>query len=278
MHSPTVSFLLSVYYKDNPQVLIDCLESILSQTIPADETIIIVEGDLNIELNQVLEDYENKIQNCIVKNLFSVPGPMKYGLPACLNYGIYLSSSDYILRIDSDDINQLDRVKIIKNFLKENPSILLGGSNVLEFDEKMISKQKSRVVPENHNDILKFSRFRNPFNGPSVFFCRETAIMLGGYPLVASNEDYCFWAKFLKFGLETYNIQDNLVKMRGGTEIIKRRSSKRYIIGEWQSLRFLYGIGHFNYFLFLFHIIFRTILRLFPLKIIKFFYKRLFRK
>lgn len=277
MHSPTISFLLSVYYKDDPQVLEDCLESILHQTQTADETIIIVEGELSTELKKVLEDYKKKILNCNIMTLHSVPGPMKFGLPACLNYGIHLSSSDYILRIDSDDINDLERVEIVKKFIAKKPNILLGGSNIIEFDENMIVAGKSRIVPENNDDILKFSKYRNPFNGPSVFFHRETAIMLGGYPLIASNEDYCFWVKFLKNKLPTYNIQKNLVKMRAGKAIIKRRSSKRYIIGEWQSIRFMYGIGHFSFTFYILQIISRTFIRLFPLKMIQLIYNSLLR-
>lgn len=277
MPKPSVSFLLSVYFKDNFEILTECLESIYNQTCTADETIIVVEGHLNPELKQVIETYNKKIPNCIVAELDSVPGPMKFGLPACLNYGINLSSSDYIMRIDSDDINDIERVQITKDFIEQNPDVTLGGSNIIEYDERMLIRGMSRKVPEKHQEIKKYSRFRNPFNGPAVFFHRKTAIMLGGYPLIASNEDYCFWVKFLKYDLKTYNIQKNLVKMRAGKEIIKRRSSKRYIIGELQSLRFLYGIGHFSFVMYLMHSLLRTSIRILPVSIIKIIYNSLLR-
>lgn len=277
MPKPTISFLLSVYFRDNPKVLDACLQSILDQTDTANETIIIIEGELSNELKQVIDKFQKQINNCIVAILDSVPGPMKFGLPACLNYGIHLSSSDYILRIDSDDINDPKRVQIIREFIHDNPDISLGSSNVIEFDENMVIEGKSRVVPEKHEEILRFAKYRNPFNGPAAFFRRESAIMLGGYPLTASNEDYCFWVKFLKYGLKTQNIPENLVKMRAGRELIKRRSSKRYIQGEWQSLRFLYGIGHFSFTLYLTHFFSRSALRLLPVNFIQYIYNSFLR-
>lgn len=278
MRRPTFSFLLSVYFKDDPHVLSECLDSIVNQTDTADETIIIVEGKLSVELQEILETYKNKIDNCLIAELKSVPGPMNYGLPACLNYGIHLSSCEYILRIDSDDINDLDRVRVVRKFIEDHPNISLGSSNIIEFDESMSTECKSRVVPEKHEEILKFAKLRSPFNGPAAFFRREEAIMLGGYPLVGSNEDYCFWVKFLKHGLITQNIQKNLVKMRAGKEIIKRRSSKRYILGEWQSTRFLFGIGHYNFLLFITHLCLKSTLRLLPASFIQIIYNKVLRK
>ena len=128
------------------------------------------------------------------------------------------------------------------------------------------------------NPNLKSSRY-------SKLVPKEKPVTLDLYPEVdhlSVTEDSKFklrlLSEFLKFGLETHNLQENLVKMRAGSEIIKRRSSKRYIFGEWQSLRFLFGIGHFNYLLFVFHFISRTSVRIFPFKIIKFLYTKLLRK
>ena len=277
MHKYTFGFLLSVYKNDTSTYVDQCLDSIANQTVLANETIIVVEGGINIDLKNVISSYSNKIQGLAVYYIEEQKGPLNFGLPSCLNYGIAKTNVDYIVRIDSDDINRNDRIEKTSEFLTKKPHIKLLGSNIEEYDEEMLIKQNQRSVPENHKDILKYSKFRNPFNGPAVTFDRLTAIKLGGYPQVASNEDYCLWVSFLKYDFPTHNLQENLVKMRAGRGIIKRRSSFRYMKGEWQSIRFIFGIGYFSFSFFLFHIITRTLVRIMPFNIISMVYSKLLR-
>jgi len=278
MNKYKFGFLLSVYKNDNPYYLDQCLDSIAKQTIAADETIIVVEGEIKIELKNIIFNYSDKIQQLKVFFIENQKGPLNYGLPSSLNYGLANTEVDYIVRIDSDDINCISRIEETSNFLIKNPEIKLLGSNIEEYDEEMLIKQGQRRVPEYHIEILKYSKFRNPFNGPAVTFHRLTAIKLGCYPQVASNEDYCLWVSFLKYNFLTHNLQQNLVKMRAGKGIIGRRSSNRYMKGEWQSIRFIFGIGYFSFSLFLFHLFTRTLVRLLPVNLISKIYSKFLRK
>lgn len=274
----TFCFLLSVYANETSSNLEDCLSSIFSQTLRPDEVVVVVEGEISSEVKSVLNKYAQILKNFNICNLPKQFGPMDYGLPSCLNYGISISRSDYIVRIDSDDINSPTRLEVIKKFINQNPSVKLLGSSICEYSENFSKKLKMRAVPEFHNDILRYSAWRNPFNGPSVAFDRLAAVKLGGYPQVASNEDFCLWASFIKFNLLTYNIQEPLVFMRAGASIIRRRSSFRYIFGEWQSLRYLFGISHFTFTQYIFHIFFRTFIRILPKSIINSVYVNFLRK
>ena len=278
MGSLKFGFLLSVYKNDNPLFLDQCLKSIHSQTVMVDQTLVVVEGNIDKKIQKILNKYIKIIKGFKVLYIENQIGPLNYGLPSSLNYGMINTDVDYIIRIDSDDINMNDRAEKIIKFHKKYPDCKIIGSNIVEYDEKMLIKGKERVVPEFHKDILKYSKFRNPFNGPAVSFHRITALKLGGYPLVASNEDYCLWVSFLKYNYKTYNIQENLVKMRAGKEIIHRRSSTRYMRGEWQSIKYIFGIGYFNFYLFIFHLIIRTIIRLLPINLITKLYSKFLRK
>jgi glycosyltransferase involved in cell wall biosynthesis len=278
MSNFTFCFLLSVYGKEESSNLEECLSSIFSQTIQPDEVLIIVEGEISSDLRNVLNKYIQIKKNYTIHFLPGQIGPLGYGLPSCLNYGISVAKSDYIIRIDSDDINSSIRLEATKNFLNQNPKIKLLGSNICEYSEDFSKKLKIRKVPESHSDIVRYSRWRNPFNGPSVVFDRLEAIKLGGYPLVASNEDFCLWALFIRFGLLTHNLQESLVFMRAGSSIIKRRSSIRYIFGEWQSLRYLFGIGHFNLLEYVSHFLIRTFIRILPHRVIALIYTNFLRE
>ena len=132
MNKYKFGFLLSVYKNDNPSYLDQCLDSIAKQTIPADETIIVVEGEIKIELKNIISNYSDKIQQLKVYFIEDQKGPLSYGLPSSLNYGLANSEVDYIVRIDSDDINCSSRIEETSNFLIKNPEIKLLGSNIEE--------------------------------------------------------------------------------------------------------------------------------------------------
>ena len=54
------SVLMSVYAKEQPQFLKLAIESILNQTVSADEFIIVCDGPLTFDLNYILDLYNYK--------------------------------------------------------------------------------------------------------------------------------------------------------------------------------------------------------------------------
>ena len=52
--SPNYSVLISVYYKERPIYLKSALDSVLNQTLPPSEIILIKDGPLTVELEKVL--------------------------------------------------------------------------------------------------------------------------------------------------------------------------------------------------------------------------------
>ena len=59
------SVLMSVYYKENPEYLKRALDSILNQTITADEIVLIKDGPLTKELDDAIANYEEKYLSLI---------------------------------------------------------------------------------------------------------------------------------------------------------------------------------------------------------------------
>ena len=272
----TFTALFSVYKNDSFENVFDCVESLLNQDNKQfDEIVVIVEGQIEDKILHYLK--QRSPDRIKLHTLNSVKGPLNYGLPSCLNYGIHISTSDYIVRIDSDDISTSDRLDEIYRFVDKNPEVALFGSHVQEFDESMKVPGKFRKVPIGDYQIKKLGKWRNPFNGPSVSFKRDVAIKIGGYPQVASNEDYCFWALFMKLGYTVDNINMTLVKMRAGKEIIKRRRGLRYAKGEVSSIKYLYAIGWIGFPSFVITVTIRRIIRLLPTSILKLVYSKFLR-
>ena len=181
------------------------------------------------------------------------------------------------MRIDSDDVSVPNRLDEIHSFVEKRPEVALFGSHIQEFDEFMNVPGKFRKVPTGNYNIKKLGQWRNPFNGPSVTFKRDVAIKIGGYPQIASNEDYCFWALFMKLGYEVDNIDSILVRMRAGKEIIKRRRGPRYAKGEISSIKFLYAIGWIGLLSFVLIVTIRRLIRLLPKPILGVIYNKFLR-
>ena len=53
------SFLMSVYYKEKPEYLQQSIESILHQTAPTDDFVLVCDGPLTPELDSVIAQYSS---------------------------------------------------------------------------------------------------------------------------------------------------------------------------------------------------------------------------
>lgn len=269
------SGLIPVYKNDKLEYLKVAVSSMLNQTRSFDEILVIVEGYINKDIKDYLNDLKLPVKVLFIEDQ---KGPLGFGLPSTLNYGIRQAAGDYIVRLDSDDYSEPNRLEVIDSVLNENLSIDLLSSYVAEYDEKMQSHISTRKVPLKEKVIKAVGRWKNPFNGPAVAFKRTTALSLGGYPIVASNEDYCFWAEFMINGFTVANIKDNLVKMRTGYSMLPRRKSKRYRMGTVQSNAYLYSIGYFKLIHLIWHTLINAIVRRMPLRIFYTIQFKLFRK
>ena len=54
---------MCVYGKDNPQYFDQAIESILNQTCPPAEIILVIDGPIPTEIESVIEKYKNKISS-----------------------------------------------------------------------------------------------------------------------------------------------------------------------------------------------------------------------
>lgn len=219
------SVLMSVYIKEKPDFLRLSIESMMSQTVPTNDFVLICDGPLTNELNQVIGELQEKYKKIINVVRFEE----NRGLGHALNVGVKTCKNDIIARMDSDDISRSYRCERELEVLCSNKDISIVGSNIEEFVDNPDIICSKRIVPENHEQIVTFSKMRNPFNHPSVMFRKEDVLKVGNYTDVRFMQDYYLWIDMLIAGFKGYNIQDSLVLMRAGNNLYKRRSGVLYI-------------------------------------------------
>lgn len=269
----TITCLMSVYKNDNPEFLVQAIESILSQSRIPDEFLIVVDGPISSELQTILNKYRQK---CSFISILAYP--KNRGLGLSLRDGVIASKGTLIARMDSDDIASKDRLKLQEDFLKKHSDIRFVGSNTVEFIDSVYAPVSKRVMPEKNEEITKYAKTRNPFIHSSVLFYKEDAIKVGNYSDWYLCEDYDLWVKMIQNKIPMYNIQKNLVYMRINNNFYKRRGGIKYCKNILRFKRYLKSTGFMSKKQYYKSAISSLIVSLSPNFVRKFIYKKFLRK
>src|SRR5690554_1680010 len=118
--SSNFSVLMSIYAKENPEFLDLSLNSIYEgQSLKPTEIILIKDGPLTSELDQVIASYQEKLP--AVLKVF--PLEKNVGLGKALNYGLEKCTYELVARMDTDDIALSNRFELQVKFMEQNPDI-----------------------------------------------------------------------------------------------------------------------------------------------------------
>lgn len=232
------SVLLSLYKKEKPEYLKEALDSIFSQTVKSDDVVLVEDGLLPKELEDVVCNYER-----LHPELHVVRFEKNRGLGVALNEGLQYCKHEIIARADTDDINRPDRFERQLKVLVEHPEYALVSSWIDEFIDTPKNVRSQRRLPEKPEDIYNYGKHRCPVNHPAAMYRRDAVEKVGGYQTDLFPEDYYLWMKMLKAGCEFYNIQDSLLYFRYNPETIKKRGGWKYAIDEaktqWKAYHYL---------------------------------------
>ncbi|UTY23931.1 glycosyltransferase [Treponema denticola] len=262
----SISVLMSVYYKEKPQYLDECFQSLFDQSVSADEIICVKDGVLTPELDLILDKWSK------ILPLKVVGYENNHGLAYALNFGLRFCSKELIARMDTDDIADNMRFQKQLNFMRRNPNVVVCSGYVKEFYSSPTEEGLIKKLPIAHKDIYAYAHFRNPFNHMAVCFRKEVILAVGGYEEVTFFEDYDLWIRLLQKKVITENIPEILVNARIGNDMIGRRHGLDYVKKELYFLKKHFYSGFFSKTEYIRFVIFRIIPRLLPKRILKCFY------
>lgn len=219
---PPFSVLMSVYVKENPRYFDLSLISIEKQTILPDELVLVEDGPITSELVKVINEHKDFWG----ASLKIVKIPKNGGLGPALNVGTKYITTNWIARMDTDDISVPNRFELQLNEIIKDPDYAVIGGQVAEFNKNIIGFRK---VPLTQDNIYKFIQYRNPFNHPTVMINKNKLISVGGYTKADKFEDYNLWVKFVSKKYKLKNIDSILVYMRSGESLYRRRGGLKYL-------------------------------------------------
>lgn len=234
VNSAQFSVSICVYGKDNPKHFDIAVQSILDQTIPPTEVILVVDGPVPDELDLVICKYEGNplFRTIRLEENQGHGNARRIGLENC--------NFDLVALMDADDISVSNRFEKQLSVFYENPNLSVVGGIIEEFIDETSNLVAKRTVPSEHHEILTFMKKRCPFNQMTVMLKKADVQKVGGYLDWHKNEDYYLWLRLALSNSYFYNINEVLVFVRVGNEMYQRRGGYKYFLSEYRLQRFMF--------------------------------------
>lgn len=220
-----LSVLMTVYEKENAAYFRESLQSIREQTLPADEVVLVKDGELNPSLERVISEFSQELPLVVI-------GLPKVGRCRALRTGVTACRGDLIAIMDSDDIAVPQRFLIQTQIMNSHLELDIVGGAIAEFEADPMRPCGVRRLPCEHEHILAYAKHRNPINQVSAMFRRDAALRVGNYRRSPGFEDWHLWNRMLLSGSRFMNLEEILVLVRVGNGMVKRRCGLRYIQNE----------------------------------------------
>lgn len=218
-----VSVIMGIY--NCASTLPEAIDSLLAQTFKDWKLIMCDDGstdDTYLIAKEYKEDYPDKI--CLLKNERNEG--LNYTLNRCLQY----ADTEYIARMDGDDISLPDRFEREVNFLDTNREYAIVSCPMIYFDENG-EWGRGKNCGEPSKDSFAIS---TPFCHAPCMVRSEAYQRVCGYSVdkkLLRMEDYDLWIKMYAAGYRGFNLSEHLYMMRDDRSATKRRAYK-YRVNE----------------------------------------------
>ena len=253
-----ISALMAIYAGTRRVWFEEALASLLAQTVPVQEIVIVCDGPCDTELIAYVEGLKNPLIQLVklTKNC---------GLGAALAHGVEKCVGNWILRMDDDDASVLERVRLQLDFLKKNPDIDVCGGQIEERASDMQTVLGMRKCPSVHDEIVARHKFRNAMNHVTILARREAIVAAGNYREgTIGYEDYDLWFRMIRSGYRFANLDKTLVNVRFDVGQAHSRVGRRAAAFEYRMQRGFLRDGHISVVNFIFNLAWRVPPRFLP--------------
>ena len=265
---------MSLYIKEKPEYFGACMQSVLNNTVLPNEIVIVLDGPITDELQEVLNKYVSK-----EPSLYKVvPLETNQGLGLALKEGIQHCSNELVARVDTDDICRKDRFELQLKEFEEDPKLDICGSHIAEFDESPDTIVAKRIVPLDDKAIKKYQKRRDAFNHMTVMYKKSAVLAAGNYQSCLLMEDTLLWANMFKNGAKAKNIDDFLVYARIGKDMYERRGGFAYYKKYKAGRKEVYKTGYISWWDYKYTVIIQFFVALMPNKLRGFVFKKMLHK
>lgn len=224
---PEISVIMPVY---NVEKYINCaIESVLEQTFENFEFIIIDDCSTD-HTYDIIAQYHDK-------RIVKIRNDSNLGVAASLNKAISIAKSNYLVRMDGDDVSKKDRFEKQLHFMNANPNIGISGSHMelIRSDGSIIKEQYKKIGHENIIAGLFFGY--TSLAHPSLIMKKD---LLDTYHLrydtaFAYAEDYDFYCRSSQY-IILDNYPEPLIQYRLHPESVSHKFKEQQILDAQSAL------------------------------------------
>jgi len=155
----------------------------------------------------------------------------KQGIVSALNLGLKSCLSDFVARMDADDVMYADRLKKQFAVMTADASITLCATQARKFPEEIIKAGYVKYMRWQNaclstQDISNQIYIESPFAHPSVMFRNHRVMELGGYKQGEFPEDYELWLRLFHAGESMMKLDEVLIDWRESDTRLSRTSTR----------------------------------------------------
>lgn len=220
------SVSMCVYSKDDPAHFGVAVDSILHQTCPPSEVVLVVDGPVPETLDSIIKGYEADPVFRVIRLAEN------RGHGEARRTGLAHCSHELVAIMDADDISDPTRFEKQLAAFAADESLAIVGGNITEFVGEPTNIVGSRIVPERDEDIKRYMKKRCPMNLVTVMFKKTSVEKAGGFVDWYCEEDYYLWLRMALAKMRFANLPDTLVNVRVGADMYRRRGGVKYFKSE----------------------------------------------
>lgn len=218
-----VSIIMGIY--NCAATLPEAIDSLLAQTYQGWKLIMCDDGSVD-DTYAIAESYQMRYPEKIIL----IRNEQNKGLNYTLNHCLQYVDTEFVARMDGDDLSLSTRLEKEMDFLDKNPQYSIVSTPMIYFDEN----GAFRVGTGGGEPNIKSMAVKTPFCHAPCMVRVEAYKAVDGYAIRKDRlrvEDWDLWIRMYEKGYKGYVLSEPLYKMRDDCNAYTRRKFK-YRINE----------------------------------------------
>ena len=259
---------MTVYDRVHPAHFAKALASVARQTLAPVELVVVADGPLTPELDEVLARFDPPFPVRVVRLETNV------GAWLASAAGLEGIQTQWLARFDADDISAPHRlqrqVEVLTEAERSAEPIDVLGSDMREFsDDRSGAVLGVRALPRSDAKIRRYARLNSPINNPTVMMRTSAVRAAGGYQHQPFMEDYDLYARMISTGCRFANLPEPLVDFRVSSALYERRRGLAFLRTEIAMQRKLRSYGLIGFPGVIRNLVLRMAYRLLPINLLR---------